>query len=314
MDKRKNKNVLKRKGFVVTDITNNNISDCQSSNQKSTNRVNNRLKKNQFIVEDIDTDNEENKRKYHEKTEQIVSQREVKRKCFKVFEDKVKTQLNNSFEDKTNCEVIDSEDNNMSVKCEVISEQSNRISVNKSIDNLLRNRIIENKTLFSDSPLHLILGFKSKNKRYNIKQIIKDNNLIVDRSKMRKDEYIILKRNWDKYCDDYQINTEQKITLLGFFKQTNRYTKEEKKQMNQFIQLTNFYLRLAKDLPTRDLQVIVNAARRRFSPLKRFSDLTDSERDSMIKWYRIIKNKWIQIAEKLNCYPECVESHIEKLL
>ena len=67
---------------------------------------------------------------------------------------------------------------------------------------------------------------------------------------------------------------------------------------------------MAKDLPTRDLQAIANAARRRFCPLKRLNDLTDSERDSLFKLYGIFKNKWTKIAEKLNCYSKCVETHV----
>ena len=61
-----------------------------------------------------------------------------------------------------------------------------------------------------------------KSNRKNIDKIIRDNNLFMDRSRISRDEYIILKRNWDKFCDDYQINTEQKIILLGFFKKTDR--------------------------------------------------------------------------------------------
>ena len=138
MDKRKNNNVLKRKGFVVTDITNN----------ESLNGLNNRvnaLKKNRFIVKNIySSDNESKKCKRREQSEHIIG-KEVIKNDIEVLGDNVKTELNNSFEDITDCQVINSEDNNLSVKCQVISEQcydeSNRICVKISIDNLLRNRV-----------------------------------------------------------------------------------------------------------------------------------------------------------------------------
>ena len=320
MDKRKDKNVLKRKGFVVTDITNNNISDCQSSNQKSTNRVNNRLnalKKNRFVVKDIDNSVRSNINNRNIMNQDIkVSEKSDNFEKIEGIECHVNncSEINETIEDITDCQVIDSEDNNTYIKCEVISEQCdqrNKAIVGENIDNSLRNKLFESKTLLSDSRLHTELRFKAKymNKK-SLKEFCERNNLILDRSRLRKDEYIILKRNWDKFCDDYQINDEMKVFLLGFFRRTKRYTKEEKKQMNRFIESTNFYLRLAKDLPTRDLDIVMNAAKRRFCPLKRVIDLTDNEKNLMRNLYRIFKEKWSVIAEKINCNPKCVHPNV----
>ena len=150
MDKRNNKNVLKRKGFVVTDITNNNISDCQSSNQKSTNRLNirvNAFKKNGFEVKDSDNNNYYHPYRKVDLNEQIdrriviseeVNDNKIKYKCNKI---------NETIEDITDCQVIDSEDNNTDIKCELINEITNETNVKKTISYSMRNELLENKTL-----------------------------------------------------------------------------------------------------------------------------------------------------------------------
>ena len=154
MNKRKNKNVLKRKGFVVTDITNNNISDCQSSNQKSTNRVNNRLKKNRFVIKDIDNNN-----KYYNSngnSHQIanIGQQIYHRKDFHEIEDKFEindinncNDINETIEDITDCQVIDSEDNNYNIKTR---EDNKEVEViNKYID--IENNVNCNETTIQKS-------------------------------------------------------------------------------------------------------------------------------------------------------------------
>ena len=308
MDKRKNKNVLKRKGFVVTDITNNNISDCQSSNQKSTNRVNNRvnaLKKNGFEVKDID--NNYNCVPYKKLDEQINDRNVISEEVNNNIENNC-NDINETIEDITDCEVIDSEDNNTDIKCELISEECNQLDI-KAKNSL--NNLFENKTLLSDSRLHTILGFEMRTEKQ--KKIIAENNLIVDYSVLRKDEYKIIERNWNKFCDDYNLDNEFKVLLLGIFHNTNRYTKQDKRQIRQFIKSTNFYLRIGKDLPYRRINILVYAIKRRFCPIRKFKDITQDDKIIMKNLYFNNKIKsWNLIAEKLNCSSICVRLEINQ--
>ena len=123
-----------------------------------------------------------------------------------------------------------------------------------------------------------------------------------------------MKRNFDKFCTDYNINDDRsKILLLMVFYRTNRFSKEEKKQMKQFIKSSNFYLRLAKDLPTRRLPHLISAARRKLCPIKKFKDVTDEDRARMTKLYMIHKiERWTTIAEMINCNFDCVLKYITR--
>ena len=122
-------------------------------------------------------------------------------------------EINETIEDITDCEVID---NNMNIKCEVINEECNQRSVKTNLKNsLVRNELFENKTLLSDSPLHTMLGYRTLDK---VVKFAKEYNFNVDFSRLKKYEYTILKRNWDKFCDDYQITDDCKLLLLGCFK------------------------------------------------------------------------------------------------
>ena len=317
MDKRKNKNVLKRKGFVVTDITNNNISDCQSSNQKSTNRGY-ALKKNRFVVKDIDNNNCLTYRR-HDSNHQIYN-REKTEEEFNSIENTNECEVNNCNEinkkiediSDSNVIAIDINEDDLNIKCEVISEESNQRTLEmngkKTIDNCLRNELFENKTLLSDSPLHTIFGYKHLS---YLPKYVDEYNLTVDSSRLKDYEYVILKRNWDKFFDDYPVNNNYKLLLLGYFKRTKRYSEENKKQVKEFIKSTNFYLRLGKDLPNRRLQHLIYAARRRLTSLKRSQDLTDNDKQRIryLYWKRGLRSI-TEICNILNCTHNCVSNDI----
>ena len=81
--------------------------------------------------------------------------------------------------------------------------------------------------------------------------------------------------------------------------------------MKEFIKSSNFYLRIGKDLPNRRIQHLIYAARRRWSPLKRSKDLTDSDiqRLRYLYWKRDIRS-YNEIANIMNCLPSSVSDDI----
>jgi hypothetical protein len=101
-----------------------------------------------------------------------------------------------------------------------------------------------------------------------------------------------------------------KIRLLAYFARSHKYSKEERKQIRDFMRRENFLLRLANGLPNRTICSVYNRARVIFNSLKRLKDMSDSERKLMKSLYSIHNNKWTTIAEKINCYPKCVVSQI----
>ena len=169
--------------------------------------------------------------------------------------------------------------------------------------------MFENKTLLSDSPLHTILGYNC-DPEY-CQNIIEENNLIVDHSRFKNYEYDIIGKNFEQFCKDYNINDDQtKILLLGVFRSTKRFSKEEKRKMKQFIKSSNFNLRLGKDLPNRLIRRLIETAIRRFSPLRKIKEINENEKEVMRNMYLNRRTNYISIASKFNCIPTQVINYL----
>jgi hypothetical protein len=134
--------------------------------------------------------------------------------------------------------------------------------------------------------------------------------LKVLKGKFSKSEDNILTNNWNEFCDQFNLNEDMKIRLLGFFANSSKYTKGERKIFRTFMKRENFFLRLANGLPNRTIKNIHRRARVLFCSLKRLNHMNDEERKLMKNLYSIHRNKWTTIAEKINCYPYCVNSEI----
>ena len=174
------------------------------------------------------------------------------------------------------------------------------------------NRNYVNNSLLSDSKLHQLLPNIHPTTGY--KKIVENNNLKVFVGKFNKNERNILTNNWNKFCDEFKCDEDMKIRLLGFFRYSDKYTKEERKQFKKFNKTENFILRLAKDLPNRMIPHIYLTARNMFCPLKRLRELSETDKQSVKTLYfnTSLKGKWTQIAEKVNCNPRDVEPEIKQ--
>ena len=198
-------------------------------------------------------------------------------------------------------------------------------NVNNRVDIELSNKIIESKSdkkmhkidgnnvnnsLLSDSKLHQLLPNIHPTTGY--KKFVENNNLKVFVGKFNKNERNILTNNWNKFCDEFKCDEEIKLRLLGYFAYSDKYTKEDRKQFRKFVKTENFNLRLAKDLPNRMISHIYAVARCMFCPLKRLHQLNENDKQLIktLHFNTSLKGKWTQIAEKINCYPLCVQTVI----
>ena len=165
------------------------------------------------------------------------------------------------------------------------------------------------ESLLSDCELHTLLpviDFQAKHY-----EIAKQQNLKILKGKFTKSEKVILTRNWNRFCQDFNCDFDTKLQLLGFFTYCNRYSKEDKKRVKRLISRENFLLRLAKDLPNRTTCHIHDTLRVICCPLRKRDSFTKSEKNLMWKLRFENNMKWIQIAEKLNCDPHSVHIFID---
>ncbi|XP_054166189.1 cyclin-D-binding Myb-like transcription factor 1 [Oppia nitens] len=100
-----------------------------------------------------------------------------------------------------------------------------------------------------------------------------------------------------------------KTRLLGYFAQSQRYTRNDRKKFREFMRSSQFYLRLANGLPNRTLNSIYRNARIRFHSLKYKKDLSDDIINNMKHYYLIFGKKWTKIAENFMCYPDTLKEH-----
>ncbi|XP_054156000.1 transcription termination factor 1-like [Oppia nitens] len=167
-----------------------------------------------------------------------------------------------------------------------------------------------NKCLISDSPLHLLITNKYISAKDH--KLIKDNNLKVIKRKFTKREVQVLKQNWDQYCDDYECDVEMKLRLLGYFAYIGKYTKEDRKQFQDFVKSTQFLLRLANGLPNRTIKNIYYVSRTSFKPLKRMSEMSVQTIDKIKQLHTLYGNKWSKIGEKFMCTPYAISNYYHR--
>ena len=161
------------------------------------------------------------------------------------------------------------------------------------------------KSLLSQSPLHRRIRYTGKAKHMII--MIRRMRKKIDKSKLRDEEYQTIRRNLDMFYHDYPLDSDAKTHLLGFFTRSGKYTMKEKRQMIWFRRMTKFYRRIGKDLPNRTMKKIMSAARRRFSPLKTWDEITQHDRDLMeFMYYGTGVRGWARIAKVVECEPSCV--------
>jgi hypothetical protein len=144
----------------------------------------------------------------------------------------------------------------------------------------------------------------------NLRKLAEEKKSKIIRGRFDSNEDKILTNNWNKFCDEFNVNEDMKIHLLGYFARSHRYSKEERKKLTDFTRRENFLLRLANGLPNRLVKVIYDRARVLFCPLRRMNQIKDEERKLMKSLHSLHKNKWTTIAQKLNCYPVSVQSLI----
>jgi hypothetical protein len=116
---------------------------------------------------------------------------------------------------------------------------------------------LSTNSLINDSPLNqLIPNLKNDS---NLKKLAEEKKLKIIRGRFDSNEDKILKNNWNKFCDQFNVNEDMKIYLLGYFARSHRYSKEERKKLRDFIRRENFLLRLANGLPNRLIKVIYDS-------------------------------------------------------
>ncbi len=189
---------------------------------------------------------------------------------------------------------------------------------NKITKTLINNKIIENSnklstnSLISDAPLHRLLPTTDAKLMASEqhKQLLIDNNIKVIKTKFTTEEKSILSRNWNQFCDEFNVDEDMKTRLLGFFALSNKYSKEERKKIRDFMRRENFLLRLAKDLPNRYIKHIYNKSRVMFCSLKRLNDISNEEKNQLKQLHKHFGNKWTKIGEKFHLYPQTIQRFI----
>lgn len=146
---------------------------------------------------------------------------------------------------------------------------------NRAIDEL-------NKGKLSEAPLHLEFPKLNWTKKHS--ERAQELGFAVKIGKFNAQEIQILTANWHQFCDDFVVDNPH--YFFGFFNQTDEVEKTERKHAKEVIAKSELYLRLAKGLPDRPIVSVYHKARHLFSGLKKASDLTEEDRDLIMRLHR----------------------------